>query len=76
MSDREKILALMLIAFAVLSLPIGLTLIVILGYSTLVDVLRFIDCGAYSDAINATVSSILLLVVSAGVQTVVKWLRK
>ncbi|MBN2334575.1 hypothetical protein JXL21_03375 [Candidatus Bathyarchaeota archaeon] len=76
MSDWDRILALILIAFAVLSVPLGLSLAAILGWSTLVGVLRFIEGGLRADAVNAAITGVLFIIVSMGVLKVVRWLRK
>jgi len=66
----------LVIAFAVLSVPLGLSLAAILGYSTLVSLLRYVEGGASSDAFNAAVSGALLVLVALGVRYVIKWLRR
>jgi hypothetical protein len=66
----------MVIAFAVLSVPLGVLISLILGFSTIVSFLRFLEGGAEQDALNALVSGALFATASLGVLKLVKWLRK
>jgi len=74
--DVEKILALIIVTFSFLSIPILLFLFVVLLVINANYVIRFYNTGTFIDALMA----VLLAIVNAGLffllRALIKWVRK
>jgi len=74
--DVEKILALIIVTFSFLSVPILLFLFIILIYINANYLIQFYNTRALSDALMA----VLLAIVNAGLffflRALIKWIRK
>lgn len=74
--DVEKILALIIVAFSFLSVPILLFLFIVLIYFNANYVIKFYNTGILMDALMA----VLLAIVNAGLffflRALIKWIRK
>ena len=75
MSDFKRILAFIIITFAVLSVPFGMYLALMLGYSAIYNLIRFADTGLTGDLLHAALRFGLLAAVAVGEYRLVKWLR-
>ncbi|UCE16299.1 MAG: hypothetical protein JSV12_01395 [Candidatus Bathyarchaeota archaeon] len=74
--DVEKILALIIVTFSFLSIPILLFLFIVLLFINASYVIRFYNTGTLVDALMA----VLLAIVNAGfffiLRALIKWVRK
>lgn len=74
--DVEKILALIIVTFSFLSIPILLFLFIVLLFLNANYVIRFYNTGTLVDALMA----VLLAIVNAGfffiLRALIKWVRK
>jgi hypothetical protein len=74
--DVEKILALIIVTFSFLSVPILLFLFIVLIFVDASYVIQFYNTGTLTDALMA----VLLAIVNAGLffflRALIKWIRK